>query len=289
MLAKNDRFYVGLLLEDVIKCENFKKYESSINLVDTYTFIPPAKGATSRSNKNGKFIRKEPNEWTVKTTHISYRNKRGKLIEYDRHFNVYVKVLKHKFEIELSCVTNIHGQKMLISPLLVFEDTDVSNIKNTHVINLYLEIFGEFEIYTTSLEPALAFTNKYDFEVLPKGTMDNEDIVYLTEGARRFIRKEEEIKAYQKRLQVLNEYSPQIVGKGSQGFWGYIVFGFEENNIVLLESMYNQNATYVFDMNIFESIISKNKQDVLTNKLAKYRFMHNKNWETKIRKFLSKL
>lgn len=287
LLAKNDNFYVGLLLEDVLKSSNLVKYDIPTTFKDGLEFMPKAKGTTTRANKVGKFVRKEPNEWTIKTTHIRYRNKRGRLIEFDRNFNVYVKVLKHKYEIELSYATNEHGERMLVSPLLAFEQTDSSNTKNTHVINLFLEMFGDFEIYNSNLEPALAFTHKYEFDILPKGTMDDSDIVYLTEGARRFVRKEEEVKAYQKRLQILNEYSPEIVGKGNNGFWGYIVFGFKKGNIVLLESMYNKNATYVFDIETFESLIAKNKQDVLTHRLAKFRFMHNKNWEKKIRRFLA--
>lgn len=287
LLAKDDNFYVGLLLEDVQKSENLLKYDIPTTFQNGLSFMPKPKGTATRANKVGKFVRKYPEEKRTKTVFISYSNKWGHLIEYYRDFNVYVKELKHKYEIELSYVTNKHGVKMLVSPLLTFEQTDDSNMKNTHVINLFLELFGDFEIYSSELEPALAFTDKYDFDILPKGTMDNSDIEYLTEGARRFIRKEEEVKAFQKRLQVLNEYNPEIVGKGAQGFWGYIVFGFKKKNIVLLESMYSQNATYVFDIDTFESLMAKNKQDVLTQRLAKYRFMHNENWERKIRNFLS--
>ncbi len=288
LLAKDDEFYVGILFEDALKSNRLKDYGISTEYETGSTFMPKATKSTSRANKVGRYVRKQPEEKTTITKFISYTNKWGYLIEYYRDFDIYVKVLKNKFEIEFSYVTNTHGVQMLVSPLMKFEQTNESNDKNTHVINLFLEIFGEFEIYTSNLEPALAFTDKYDFEVLPKGSMDNDDIEYLTEGARRFVHKEEEVKAYQKRLQVLNEYNPQIVGKGSQGFWGYIVFGFEKSNLVLLESMYNKNATYVFDLDKFESLIAKNKQDVLTNRLAKRRFMHNKNWERKIRVFLAK-
>ena len=289
LLVKDDNFYVGLLLDDVQKSANLLKYDVPTTFKNDLAFMPKPKGTSTRANKVGKFVRKYPEEKRTKTVFISYSNKWGHLIEYYRDFNVYVKELKHKYEIELSYVINKHGVKMLVSPLLAFEQTDDSNMKNTHIINLFLEIFGDFEIYTSELEPALAFTNKYDFEVLPKGRMDSSDIEYLAEGARHFIRKEEEVKAYQKRLQILNEYNPEIVGKGSLGFWGYIVFGFKMGGIVLLESMYNQNATYIFDINTFESMIAKNKQDVLSHRLAKSRFMHNKNWENKIRRFLSNL
>lgn len=289
LLAKDDKFYVGLLFDDVLKKDTLEKYGIPTEFREEESFMPNAKGTTTRANKNGKYVRKEPYEWTTKKVHVAYRNKQGRAIEYDRSFNVYVKILRHKYEIKLSYTINKHGVKMLVSPLLTFEQNNDSNTKNTHIINLFLEIFGEFEIYTSSLEPALAFTDKYDFEVLPKGVMDEEDIRYYTEGARRFIRKEEEVKAYQKRLQVLNEYKPQIVGKGSLGFWGYIVFGFPEANIVLLESMYKKNATYIFDLDKFELLISKNKQDILINHLEKFRFMHNKNWENRIRTFLRKI
>jgi len=287
LFAKNDAFYVGLPFEEVVANVNRSKYGLSANFTEGISMLPNPKGSTTKQNLKGKFIRKMPEEKTTRTVHISYRRKDGYHIEFDRDFHVYVRVLTHKFEIKFTCVTNKHGQKLLISPILKYEDTHDSNTKSTHIINLFLEIFGDYELFTSELEPAIAFTDRYDFDVLPKGTIEDDDIEYFVEGARRFLKKDEEVQAFQKRLNIIKEYNPEIVGKGPNGFFGYIVFGFKELGVVILESMYLGNATYVFDIINYENLIVKNKQEVLNNKLSKKRFLHYDNWETSIRNFLS--
>lgn len=288
LLAINDHFHVAILFEDALNSLNSNKYNLNSSFTEGVSYIPSPKGSATKQNINGKFIRKIPEEKTSKRVHISFvRKKDGAHIEFDRNYNVYVKTLQHKFEIEFRYVVNKHGQKLLVSPMLAYNNTNETNSKNTHTINLFLEIFGEYEIYTSDLEPALKFTNRYEFDLLPKGIVEDDDITYLVEGARRFTKKENEVQAFHKRLKIIQEYNPQIIGKGPNGFFGYIVFGFENLGVVLLESMYLGNATYIFNFENYESLIPKNKQEVLVNHLEKMRFFHNDNWEFKIRQFLS--
>lgn len=131
------------------------------------------------------------------------------------------------------------------------------------------------------------FNKTLDFDVLPKGQLSDDSIDLLIEGARRSLPKEEDVTAYSKRLKVIQEYNPEVIAKGPNGFFGYIVFEFKELEIVLLESMYMGNATYVFDIRNYENIIAKNKQDVLNNNLALRRFFHYNNWEDSIRAYLA--
>lgn len=286
LLADGDQFYVGVDMETYEQSPSLEKYglpkEFSINK----SLLPNKKGPVSKVNVLGKFERKQPEEKTIKEVEIDYVNKYGTHVNYMREYNVYVKVLAHMFKLNFIFRENEHGQKMLVSPRLIFDNTVENNIKNTHAINLFLEVFGEFEVYTKDLEPAIAFNTKYDFDILPKGEFEDDDINYIVEGARRFVKKEEQVYAFQKRLRVIQEFNPTIKGKGPAGFWGYIVFGFPDRGFVILETMYNSNATYVFDIKTYEDNIGHDKQYILQNRLAKRRFYHHDNWENNIRAFL---
>ena len=163
------------------------------------------------------------------------------------------------------------------------------SLKGTHIANIFNEIFSEFEIFDENLNPAIHFNTRFEEIILPSGNLENENNYQdLIEIGGRFSKNEIEKKAYQKRLQTLKEYNPDIRGKGPNGFYGYIVFGFSELDIVILETMYAGNATYVFSVQNFENQIIKDKQTVLENKLHQARFFHRYNWESKLRNFMDK-
>ena len=90
-------------------------------------------------------------------------------------------------------------------------------------------------------------------------------------------------------MHILKEYEPDIRGKGPSNFFGYIVFGFTDLDIVILETMYSDNATYIFKASDYEQNAIKDKQTVLTNKIMLKRFYHYDNWEQKIRTYLEGL
>ncbi len=289
-LEEGASFYIGLLLEDFLKSPNLSRYGLPRDpSAFPKTFIPAPRGSATKANIKGKYVRKQPEEKTDKKVHIKYTRKDGIKIEYDRIFHVYVKMLLHLYNIELSLRENSHGQKIVVSPRLRFENTSASNTKNTHVINMFCEVFNDFEVFTDALEPAIPFNKQFDQELLPQGKLaDAGNFDELVQVAGRVLRNEKETRAFHERLKVIQEYNPDILGKGSKGFLGYIVFGFTDKGIVILESMYHGNATYVFDVNDYEEKIVKDKQVILNGHLAKRRFFHHENWEPRIRAYLSR-
>ncbi len=287
LLNEGDEFYVALGYEEVAKAALIAAYGLPKVFQNDLSLIPKNRGPVTKVNVNGKFVRKMPEEKTEKSVQIRYTTKKGTKVDYVRIFHVYVKELQHKFNVGFSTATNVHAQNLLISPLLTYNSVDGNlNIKNTHAINLFLEIFGAFEIYTKNLEPALAFNKDFTFDILPKGTFEDEDVDHLVDGARRILKNDDIAKAFQKRLFKIKSYSPEIIGKGPRGFFGYIVFGFPNKNIVLLESMYNQNATYVIDYAKYESILPMDKQQIIKERLSKKRIYHYDNWERSIEQLL---
>ena len=192
----------------------------------------------------------------------------------------------HKFNSQFEFNLNEHNEKLIIAPLLKFNKEN--QIKGTHIANLLNEIFNTFEICDENLNPAIHFNTKFDDIILPSGKLDVESIKDFEKIGSRFSRNKEENKAFQKRLNLLKNYNPDIRGKGPDGFRGYIVFGFSELNIVILETMYVDNATYVFSKEKYEEIIFKSKVDILNKKLHLHRVLHGNQWENRIKKILKK-
>lgn len=289
-LDEGETFYIGLLYEDYINNPYLDKYGLPKTFFNDATFTPKARKTVSKNNVNGKFVRKQPEEKVTNTKYIEYFTKDGTHVSYYRDFNSYAKQLLHKYNMQFTFKTNIHGQRIVVTsiPLIYINDIE-NNMKNTHVINLFCEIFNDFEIFTSRLEPAIHFNKRFDMELLPKGTLnETESFNEIVRISNHYVKDNQGQKAFQKRLHILKEYEPDIRGKGPNNFFGYIAFGFSHLDIILLETMYSKNATYIFKLSDYEKNIIKNKQSVLKEKLMIERFYHEKNWEVKIKRFLNK-
>lgn len=288
-LKENEEFHVGLLYEDFLKSQELSKYGFPKVFTDNNIIVPAPKGSATKANVNGKFVRKQPEEKETKKVHIKYKRKDGTHVEFDRNYHVYVKELLHKFNIAIEFKTNEHGQKVVVSNKLIYNDEPTNIYKNTQVINMYCEIFGDFEIFSTKLEPAIHFNKRFELELLPKGTFTEKSLEEILEISKHYSKNDKEHGAFQKRLHTLKEYEPDIRGKGPSGFWGYIVFGFTDLNIVILETMYSDNATYVFKMDDYEKNVIQDKQQAIKNKQLIRRFYHYDNWENQIKQYIDGL
>lgn len=278
-----DSFYIGVPFDEYLKSPLLEKYGLPKVFENKKTFIPKPKGSITKVNAKGKYVRKKPEEKETVVRHISFVRKRdGRRIEYDRTYNIYVKELLHRFNSKLYFLINEHGEKLVLSEF--FASSKSSEEKATHLANMFLEMFNQFEIYDSKMNPAIHFNTKFEKIILPAGTLeDSDNLDELIDIGKRFVRNEEDNKAYVKRLKVLTEFKPDIRGKGPNGFFGYIVFGFSELKIVILETMYAGNATYIFTTENFESNILQDKQSVLKSKLHLKRIFHDDNWETNLR------
>lgn len=288
-VKEGEQFYIGLLFEDFVKCNVLSKYNLPTFFSNGNSYIPSGKGPATKVNVNGKYVRKQPEEKVEKLVHINYDRKDGIHIEYDRIYNVFAKDLLHKYNISLTFHTNKHGQNIVTTDRLVYDTSENSNIKNTHAINVFCEIFNDYEVFTSEFEPAIHFNKRFEKELLPHGTLkDDETFDEIVRVSGHYCKNEADQKAFQKRLHILKGYDPDIRGKGPNNFYGYIVFGFSNLDIVLLESMYSENATYVFKLEDYENNIIKDKQTLKDEKKFLKRFCHYDNWETKIKSFLNK-
>ena len=289
-IKEGEKFHVGLLFENYLECPNLDKYNLPKSFGET-KLLPSAKGTVTKANTKGKFVRKQPEEKHTVIKHISYYRKNDRVhVSYNREFNIYKKIKLHQFEMNLIFAVNQHGQEVVVSEPLTYQNTDTDVLKNTHAANLFNEIFGDFEIFDDKLNPAIHFNTKFDQVILPKGTLSNPlTLNEILDIGARFSNNDSANKAFQSRIKTLTRYKPDIRGKGPEGFYGYLVFGFADLGIVILETMYAGNATYVFAMDTFENNIIKDKQTVLGQKLHLKRFVHHDEWTNKIQAYLDEL
>lgn len=292
LLKDDEPFYIGITAEEYSGVTNLNLYGLPNISMFVGSILPNPVRSVSRANVRGRYVRKEPEEKVTIRRHIEYTRRRdGVHVSFDRNFYVYKKVLQHQFEIKFVLKTNMHGQKLVICEELLHNSDDHNmKMKNKHIANLFCEIFETFEIYDTDLNPAIHFNTRFDEVILPSGRLEDQtnfdDIIRLGD---RFARNEDESRAFQERLKVLQEYKPDIRGKGPKGFFGYLVFGFTDLDIIVLETIYSGNATYIFTTENFENKIISNKQEVLRRELHLQRIYHDDNWERKIRDFMNTL
>ena len=165
--------------------------------------------------------------------------------------------------------------KNLVSPEFVMHEKNSSEIITA--VNVILEIFGECELFDVANNPIVPpKTIRLNWELLPKGEYPwaiqkkrLEPYFRRAKGTNRAV--------VEKRIETINQYSPNFTAIGTVGFGGYVVHGFKDLNMYILESVKVNNATYVLKSN-WGSITQLTKAEIINNKLHEARIIHNKDW-----------
>ena len=162
----------------------------------------------------------------------------------------YARIKFEPYSVELFLKYDEQGQLMVMTDFISYCHDNEKLLINT--INIFLTNFEECEILTENFENVMPTrTIKLNWEVLPSG-----DYPW------------KRIRAY-----------------GKSGFHGYVIFGFMHRNIYVLESVYPNNATYVFGKN-WEELSKLTKAEILKENLQDVRIIHNNNWQQEIRDLL---
>jgi hypothetical protein len=186
--------------------------------------------------------------------------------------------------IELLIRNGADNNPLLASPLLTKNVQNMGSIK--HIINLFLEIFGECEILQENLMPAFNVqVTRLNWDIFPQG---NYPWVLLAPRIQGLINAANNQKkaVIQRRIERISRHVPNFVAVGKAGFHGYTVFGFENKNFFILESIYTGNATYVLGQNWLQ-ISQLTKEQILTNNLQELRILHTQGWDVQIDNLLA--
>jgi len=158
--------------------------------------------------------------------------------------------------------------------------------KIIHIINLFLELFGDLEITSVDLKSARSLiVKRLNWRVLPPGEFPFERA--KKELADFLDQVEENVRpVVQSRIRSVTQYKPDFVAVGVGGFHEYVVFGFQSKNIYVLESPTLGNATYVFK-NDWADVSALSKKEILDGALHEARLVHNNRWTGALRQAIT--
>lgn len=248
-----------------------------------YEFLPPDVGRATRLNLRGeeKILRNGQLE-TV------YRMVNTRWLDWHRkeHSGVISRRYKQLPRITVPptltpfILTNFDGERVVVTETCTFAESEAT--RNLRILNLFLELFRQAEIIGENgsllIAPKL---QKLAWEVLPKGD-------YPWEKAKEHVQRvtatlpPQQQSVIDFRMKEIARYSPKVLAIGTQGFSGYFVLGFPAKNLFVLESVYLDNATYLFDTD-WEKFSDLTKREIIEGGFHKERILHDKKWASRIK------
>lgn len=291
LIKKGTKFTVGI-----------KKTEKLNNILDNIGFLnnieqgksilPSANfGPVSFYNAEGKFIKHKdkPKETVHRSTVWHWKQWKGRYetLEQSKLVDVPYKRYPRTFieppSIEFSIYSSKDGEFAIISPVVELNESNKAII--IHTVNLFLEIFGECQFFTENIDEIMKLPiRRLNWKILPQGQMPWAQLKKEVDPLIKKVPKGNQ-PVIKYRLETINNYKPDFTAIGQGGFSGYIVLGFQQKIIYMLESLYYGNATYVFDEK-WEEFSKRTKAEILNQKLQTDRFIHRIGWDKKVDKLL---
>jgi hypothetical protein len=275
-----------------VELDRVKQIGFSDNFDSGETVLPTDIGPISEFNSEGKYIihKDQDMETVYRQQEWKWKEFRGKYDTVEKSkiaeipYQRYPRTFVAPPAIELSIATQNDGLKLIVSPTLKYEHVSEENL--LHAINLFLELFNFCELRNSNLESVIRVpVTKLNWDVLPKGKKPWGELKPLLEKLRESTTDGNKA-VIDKRFESINVHSPEFVALGKAGFSGYVVFGFPEKNLYILESNQTNNATYIFEEN-WELLSSLTKAEILNDKLHKNRIVHRESWFSEMNKILS--
>ncbi len=228
--------------------------------------------------------RDQPMETYYQTREWTWRMKRG--WDYEEESKIvdvphkrYPRTVHPPLALELQVCASSSGDNMIVLPEFEKGREDERTIKTA--VNMLVEIFGRCEIFSTNLETILKSPIKrLNWRLLPPGRRPWEQLkkelkaIAVTKGGYRD-------SVVSRRFEVLNRYGPEFYAVGQHGFTGYVVFGYPQHNMFILESNRLGNATYVLGKK-WEQLSKLTKRELISGGLHDHRIVHRADWESHI-------
>jgi len=287
LIPQSINVYVGLINPDE---SLLRKIGFSEKLKDRETILPRPVGKASMFNANGKNIvhKNQPMETAYTTiewhwTEIHGKSRVAKSDFRNRPYKRYPRSHVPAPSLQLTLSTNTDGQRVVLTTLIKNWSSDQPTL--VHAVNLVLDIFGCATFLDESYQQVISAPLRYlNWKVLPEGKHPFSALRKEMQGPINRVKNGNKSFVLH-RLERINGYNPEFTAIGQGGFTGYVIFGFPDKNIYILESILYGNATYVLGED-WEKISKMTKAEILNNKLHKERFVHLRDWFAKIRSLL---
>lgn len=257
------------------------------NLEPGQQLLPGIVGTVSKFNAEGKQIklRDQPMETAYRQQEWTWEDWGGhshsKIVDvpYQRYPREFIPPPSE----ELTIIEH-EGRKLLISNELIKTEENSGRIK--HLINMYLEIFGECLILDEDYDRFnIPEIKRKNWQFLPPGEYPWDKAKEVLEET---IKKAPEGKqpVIEHRIQTITQHNPKQLILGRAGFDGYIVFAWPNKDLYILEHPNYGNATYVFNRD-WQHYSNLTKKEIIDGDLHEYRFIHRKGWPEQIKHLLN--
>lgn len=265
----------------------------SLGLPEGESILPDSRyGTACKKNSEGWFEahKDQPMEtyytplvWRWKQFRGRYDYEEKEEIRY-RSGKRYPRTEHPPLGIELVIRLRTDGSKVATLEFLKVEPDNYQRIIDS--VNILVELFGECDLLKEDLDSIIrGEVKRLNWRILPPGkrpwTTVKKDIKEIVERE-----KPGNQEVIEKRLEAINHYGPDFVAVGQHGFSGYLVFGFPEKKLFLLESIFLGNATYVFGDD-WKRLSQLSKAEVLMNDLHTDRIIHQKSWPKDLARTIS--
>ncbi|GAF21678.1 hypothetical protein JCM19047_1379 [Bacillus sp. JCM 19047] len=286
-ISEGSKVYLGLVMTDEVK-EILKRLGYDQLQIGETLLPPPELGSVSKYNSQGKMVinRQLPKIDLCRDQYYDIKDWHG-----NRHTGTRI-VCRKVFqkdqipppEIYLTIVGNSE-EKFIIAEEVITKNENLSKQNVIHIINLFLEIFGKVDFLDTKLhEYKKIDIKRINWEILRNDIGSWDDLRDNVDELLKHKKISEKI-LVKNRLELISEYSPNLVVTGINGYRGYIVFGFPSSNIFIFESLEYGNATYIFEGG-WEELSKMTKREIMNGRYYKNRFIHQKGWSDQLREVL---
>ena len=205
---------------------------------------------------------------------------------YDTAYYTAQRYVRERFTpklFELVVVTSEKHGKWIVCDKLNVSEANNDDFKL--IMNIFLNIFGQFEVVNDNFESPVFINKTYDWEILKSGKIAEKDIDKALGVAVERHSSNGQKEIHKSNVETLKKAKPDIVGIGMKGFSGYLIFYYPAKKIAILENLLPNNATYVLNEN-WEKLSKMSKTEILNNRLQIDRIFHYSTWNERIGKYV---
>lgn len=272
--GENQEIYVAFIAET--EAQNALVLRAGfMDLCDTNAKILPSEvGPVSQFNSQGKDVplKNLPMETHYRCSLITDWHGDAHLVDipYDRYPRKHIPAPEKEI-----LIAEINGKCGVLSEPLLNRAEEYETI--CHVINLFLELFGECVILDSEKAPLLdeSKVKRVRWRILPKGEVTWEVLQAHMPPEKRGGQRKKQQFCYS----AIQNRNPDEIVVGIGGFSGYCVFVFKSLHMSIMENFSYGNATYVFGED-WQTVSKLTKAEIIEGKLQKARLTHHSNWKT---------
>lgn len=252
--------------------EDYKSILGLNEIKEGMCFVPKIIGKITRINVEGEFIlRKDLPKENRFIRYIEWKRYDWQKNEHTGIAPIYKKCYKRDFIKPYEHELIVHNNRFISHELQRENEKEIK-----HVINMFLEIFGEYEVITNDYEKII--TKRYNFEILPPGEYPFEKIIETLTNEKRKNCMPKEILL--ERFNFYKKYDVKQHIIGVHGYKGY--FGLVMNDKIIFDNNRYANAIYILNLKDMDFCKCTKKEILDNDNLCIDRIIHGKYWKKEL-------